>query len=253
MTRVTSSSPTRRVSTSRRATPGAICPVTGQGAVRRDLLRGFRLFDSGATIVFNGPAHLDLAAADGSGRTGGGARPAAPTVTQPRLPKFPKRRPRWRSARRPSSPYRSRSSDEDAVSQCTLARGSGRPDAAHAPGRSGMAQVPGAGIGPGCPSRWMPIRRSSGTGAKGLCGARQMRSPNVAMLRSPATRWWPITATSAAGGTEIFRLAADGKVHIFSPTQNVYGDRAVYDVDKRSPWSPARSQAGHADRCRDRA
>ena len=35
-----------------------------------------------------------------------------------------------------------------------------------------------------------------------------------------------------AGGTEIFRLAADGKVHIFSPTQNVYGDRAVYDVDK---------------------
>ena len=35
-----------------------------------------------------------------------------------------------------------------------------------------------------------------------------------------------------AGGTEIFRLAADGKVHISSPTQNVYGDRAVYDVDK---------------------
>lgn len=36
-----------------------------------------------------------------------------------------------------------------------------------------------------------------------------------------------------SGGTEIFRLAADGKVHIFSPEQNVYGDRAVYDVDKQ--------------------
>jgi lipopolysaccharide export system protein LptA len=35
------------------------------------------------------------------------------------------------------------------------------------------------------------------------------------------------------GGTEIYRLAADGKVHIFSPTQNVYGDRAVYDLDKQ--------------------
>ena len=35
------------------------------------------------------------------------------------------------------------------------------------------------------------------------------------------------------GGTEIFRLAADGKVHIFTPAQNVYGERAVYDVDKK--------------------
>ncbi|EWY38054.1 hypothetical protein N825_15595 [Skermanella stibiiresistens SB22] len=39
---------------------------------------------------------------------------------------------------------------------------------------------------------------------------------------------------SPAGGTEIFRLAADGKVvHIFTPAQNVYGERAVYDVDKQ--------------------
>lgn len=34
-------------------------------------------------------------------------------------------------------------------------------------------------------------------------------------------------------GSEIFQLAADGAVRIISPSQEVFGDRAIYDADKR--------------------
>lgn len=34
------------------------------------------------------------------------------------------------------------------------------------------------------------------------------------------------------GGTEIWRIDADGKVRIVSPRQTAHGDKAVYDVDK---------------------
>lgn len=36
-----------------------------------------------------------------------------------------------------------------------------------------------------------------------------------------------------AGGTEIWRLAAEGNVLLSTPTQKVEGDRAVYDIDRR--------------------
>jgi lipopolysaccharide export system protein LptA len=35
------------------------------------------------------------------------------------------------------------------------------------------------------------------------------------------------------GGTEIYRLAGDGKVRIHSPKQEAFGDKVVYDVDKQ--------------------
>lgn len=34
-------------------------------------------------------------------------------------------------------------------------------------------------------------------------------------------------------GNEIFQLTADGNVHIVSPSQEVFGDRGIYDVDKK--------------------
>jgi lipopolysaccharide export system protein LptA len=37
---------------------------------------------------------------------------------------------------------------------------------------------------------------------------------------------------SDAGGNEIYRVEAVGKVHIFTPTDNAWGDRAVYDIDQ---------------------
>lgn len=37
---------------------------------------------------------------------------------------------------------------------------------------------------------------------------------------------------TASGGTEIFRVVADGNVHIESPQGNVQGDRGVYEVDR---------------------
>lgn len=36
-----------------------------------------------------------------------------------------------------------------------------------------------------------------------------------------------------AGGTEIWRLAAEGDVHIATPTQEAFGDRGVYDLDRK--------------------
>jgi lipopolysaccharide export system protein LptA len=45
----------------------------------------------------------------------------------------------------------------------------------------------------------------------------------------------PKPATAGAfgdGSTEIYRLEADGNVRLATPTQTVYGDHAVYDVDK---------------------
>ena len=95
-----------------------------------------------------------------------------------------------------------------------------------------MAQMPGAGSGRGFPSR---------VDADQAIEWHQEQKAYVARGNAVAKRG-EVTITGdtlvayyrdiPAGGTEIFRLAADGKVHIFSPTQNVYGDRAVYDVDK---------------------
>ena len=71
-------------------------PVTGQGPFGEIFSRGFRLFDSGATIVFNGPAHLDLAAGltESGGPAGSVQAPAAgqssPTATtHPEIPEAP--------------------------------------------------------------------------------------------------------------------------------------------------------------------
>jgi lipopolysaccharide export system protein LptA len=52
-----------------------------------------------------------------------------------------------------------------------------------------------------------------------------------------ATAGKPGTAATPAadeenGGTEIYRLAAEGHVHIFTPTDQAWGDRAVYDMDQ---------------------
>ena len=38
--------------------------------------------------------------------------------------------------------------------------------------------------------------------------------------------------TGAGGGTEIYRVIAEGAVRIATATQTVYGDRAVYDLDQ---------------------
>jgi lipopolysaccharide export system protein LptC len=70
-------------------------PVTGQGPFGEIFSRGFRLFDSGATIVFNGPAHLDLAAGltESGGPAGSVQAPAAgqssPATTLPEIPEAP--------------------------------------------------------------------------------------------------------------------------------------------------------------------
>jgi len=71
-------------------------PVTGQGPFGEIFSRGFRLFDSGATIVFNGPAHLNLAAGltQSGGPAGAKQAPAAQSSTAgsasyPEIPEAP--------------------------------------------------------------------------------------------------------------------------------------------------------------------
>jgi len=51
-----------------------------------------------------------------------------------------------------------------------------------------------------------------------------------------ATRSQPaptdITAGTDTGGNEIYRVQAEGNVHIFTATDQAHGDRAVYDIDQ---------------------
>ncbi|HLY90149.1 MAG TPA: LptA/OstA family protein [Acetobacteraceae bacterium] len=42
----------------------------------------------------------------------------------------------------------------------------------------------------------------------------------------------PVGADADAGGNEIYRLEAVGNVHIFTPTDQAQGDRAIYDIDQ---------------------
>ncbi len=41
-----------------------------------------------------------------------------------------------------------------------------------------------------------------------------------------------LTANSETGGNEIYRVQAEGHVHIFTATDKAQGDRAVYDIDQ---------------------
>jgi lipopolysaccharide export system protein LptA len=96
-----------------------------------------------------------------------------------------------------------------------------------------MAQVPGAGSGQGLPiavDADQAIEWHQEQKAYVARGNAVAKRGDVTITGDTLVAYYRDIPT---GGTEIFRLAADGKVHIFSPTQNVYGDRAVYDVDKQ--------------------
>ena len=213
-------------------------PVTGQGPFGEIFSRGFRLFDSGATIVFNGPAHLDLAA----GLTESGGPAGAVQAPARRL-------------------NRHRADDTSRNSRSAAHRG-GTPGARAVPTGAGpamktrfrnaalapvlaalstgimlqtapaLAQVPGAGSEQGLPiavDADQAIEWHQEQKAYVARGNAVAKRGDVTITGDTLVAYYRDIPT---GGTEIFRLAADGKVHIFSPTQNVYGDRAVYDVDK---------------------
>lgn len=38
---------------------------------------------------------------------------------------------------------------------------------------------------------------------------------------------------AATGGNQVYRLVAQGNAHIKTPTQDIYGDRAIYDTDQK--------------------
>ena len=71
--------------------------------------------------------------------------------------------------------------------------------------------------------------------------ARAVRD-NVTVLADTLTAWYRPKADAAAqpqaagatdtGGSEIYKLEALGNVRIFTPTDQVRGDRAVYDIDQ---------------------
>jgi lipopolysaccharide export system protein LptA len=49
---------------------------------------------------------------------------------------------------------------------------------------------------------------------------------------APATGPKPADASASSGSTEIYRVEADGHVRLVTETQTIYGDHAVYDVDR---------------------
>ena len=71
-----------------------------------------------------------------------------------------------------------------------------------------------------------PYRKKAGTAA---APAAKPADP------SPASPEPPGASPAAAGDTgnnEIYRLNAEGRVHIFTPTDQAWGDHAVYDIDQ---------------------
>jgi lipopolysaccharide export system protein LptA len=67
------------------------------------------------------------------------------------------------------------------------------------------------------------------TEAPGAAGA---NPPSPAPTASaPGTTGLPAT-TDDSGSTEIYRLAAEGNVRVYTPTDQAQGDRAVYDMDQ---------------------
>ena len=56
-------------------------------------------------------------------------------------------------------------------------------------------------------------------------GAAPAPPPTPAAAGAPA-------ATGDTGNNEVYRLEADGNVHIFTPTDQAFGDHAIYDIDQ---------------------
>ena len=56
--------------------------------------------------------------------------------------------------------------------------------------------------------------------------------PAPAASGVPAAATPPGAAPADTGNNEIYRLEADGHVHIFTPTDQAWGDHAIYDIDQ---------------------
>jgi lipopolysaccharide export system protein LptA len=57
-------------------------------------------------------------------------------------------------------------------------------------------------------------------------------APGAATLSATPTAAAGPPAAEESEGTEVYRLEAVGHVHIFTPTDQAWGDRAVYDMDQ---------------------
>ncbi|WP_158742357.1 LptA/OstA family protein [Acidisphaera sp. L21] len=74
-------------------------------------------------------------------------------------------------------------------------------------------------------------RKKAGTGTPPAPGAAATlgAAPNPA---APAPGAAGASATPDTGNNEIYRLEAVGKVHIYTPTDQAFGDKAIYDIDQ---------------------
>lgn len=102
------------------------------------------------------------------------------------------------------------------------ARGAGNASAAPG-GSSSVAQpglTPAAAATPAAPSGAAQSAPASGNLAAGSAGA-PAGAPGAAAPGADDT-----------SGNEIYRLEAVGHVHIFTPTDQAWGDHAVYDIDQ---------------------
>jgi lipopolysaccharide export system protein LptA len=70
-------------------------------------------------------------------------------------------------------------------------------------------------------------------GAAGAPGAAPATAPTAPAPAKPAASGVPgVTGPDDTGNNEIYRLEADGHVHIFTATDQAWGDHGVYDMDQ---------------------
>ncbi len=67
---------------------------------------------------------------------------------------------------------------------------------------------------------------------KATAGQPGAAAPAQPPAASPSAAGAPAASPADTGDNEIYRLEADGNVHIFTPTDNAFGDKAVYDIDQ---------------------
>ena len=105
-------------------------------------------------------------------------------------------------------------------------------------------------------------RRSSRAATPRRCGSNVTVTADrlIALYRPKERRAPRRNRRSAAdrrhadtGGNEIYRVQAEGNVHIFTPTDQAQGDRAIYDLDQAVLVMTGRAEADHAERHADRA
>ena len=101
--------------------------------------------------------------------------------------------------------------------------------------KAGIAGAPAAGAAPSASSAPLASSPPSASSAPPSAGPPAPATPTRRRGGTPAATPAPgpgLLGSSDSGSNEIYRVEAIGNVHIYTATDQVWGDRAIYDMDQ---------------------